>query len=144
MSLSDKAGQKEFSSPRSGTVLDLWFGLFLAISLQKEMYRSKCRTFLGCHEQSQWKAPSQCGNLGHEWSQFFHPACDITFCVFFINHNKKNLNYNKKQRDILWFIIQDICHCVIAKKAPFFLSASHCYKTLKLQSINSNLRWELK
>lgn len=74
----------------SGTVLDLrlWFiscNFFKkgnAISLQKEMYRSECRMFLGCHEQPQWKAPSQCGNLGHEWSQFFHPACDITFCVF--------------------------------------------------------------
>lgn len=29
------------------------FGLFLPISLQKEMYSSKCRTFLGCHEQPQ-------------------------------------------------------------------------------------------
>lgn len=62
MSLSDKVGPKKgFSSPRSGTVLDLrvcfiscnFFKKGNAISLQKEMYRSECRMFLGCHEQPQ-------------------------------------------------------------------------------------------
>lgn len=59
------------------------FGLFLAIPLQKEMYRSECRMFLGCHEQFQWKAPSQCGNLRHEWPQFFILPVTSLFVSFY-------------------------------------------------------------